>query len=509
MGAHACHQPLLTAKDAKNIRARLVYNFLLQGSGWPTPFICKLTTVNRQGDEVQTPVAFLLPHELLDVLAAHGDIKALCDCGFLDVDSQQRLGAIKKKLNSKNVVPIAIWGDGVPVSWDRKESVEIYSWGLCGQEKAEHQRLRFPICCVPHHLCNRQTHLDIMYVIKWSLKCMAAARWPDSGPWEVELEGKHRKKMAGRDLPVHGVCLHLKSDWKFQNEVLGLPRWLQKDGCCLRCNILPDDIEQAGEDAPWRQPENRLSHIQVLNNLIAQDAKLATCWSWPFFTVESIRLDWLHCADQGVTAYFLGGVMSWYCSMPRFGRSKEKRCKALWKSILCWYKANKVDDKLKALKVNRFQSKSAPAFLKAGGAVVRKLLPFFVEMAKGWHPNECTPEMFLVKEALDALMGCYQCLSKDGPQNLRVCSIGFALALSKLKALRPSRYAYPPKVHMFLELCSEPGKPSAHWNYRDEDFGGTIARMSHRQGGHDTPLATSLKAVRSFCLKHPPPRLVA
>ena len=64
--------------------------------------------------------------------------------------------------------------------------------------------------------------------------------------------------------------------------------------------------------------------------------------------------------------------------------------------------------------------------------------------------------MLLLKEALDALMGCYQRLTKDGPHNPRASSIRFALEPSKLKALRPSRYAYPLEVHLFLDLRSQP-----------------------------------------------------
>ena len=200
--------------------------------------------------------------------------------------------------------------------------------------------------------------------------------------------------------------------------------------------------------------------------------------------------------------------MALFISLPRFGRNKQVRCTLLWKLILAFYKAKKVEDRLKALSSNRFDH--APAFLKAGAAQIRRLVPFFHDMAENWHLNECTEEMLVVKQAMSALNACYSALSMSGPsaEELKASSILFAGNLATLNGLNANRWAFPPKAHLFLELCAEPSRPSSHWNYREEDFGGSLARMVARKGGHDTPLATSQKAIRSFCLKHPPPRLV-
>ena len=35
-----------------------------------------------------------------------------------------------------------------------------------------------------------------------------------------------------------------------------------------------------------------------------------------------------------------------------------------------------------------------------------------------------------------------------------------------------------PKMHIFLELCSSGTEPQKFWNYRDEDFGGSVAKQS-------------------------------
>ena len=55
-----------------------------------------------------------------------------------------------------------------------------------------------------------------------------------------------------------------------------------------------------------------------------------------------------------------------------------------------------------------------------------------------------------------------------------------------------------PKLHQFLHLCSEGGIPSKTWTYRDEEFGGSVARLARRRGGMLRPQATSAKVLWSF-----------
>ena len=47
----------------------------------------------------------------------------------------------------------------------------------------------------------------------------------------------------------------------------------------------------------------------------------------------------------------------------------------------------------------------------------------------------------------------------------------------------PTAWRVKPKLHMFLELCSEGSHPAKFWNYRDEDWGGSVARMARGRGG--------------------------
>ena len=60
-----------------------------------------------------------------------------------------------------------------------------------------------------------------------------------------------------------------------------------------------------------------------------------------------------------------------------------------------------------------------------------------------------------------------------------------------------------PKLHQWLELCSEGTKPSKCWTYRDEDYGGGCARMVHRRGGAISAKAVSSNLLVNFRIKQP------
>eukprot|EP00972_Heterocapsa_arctica_P027806 4090176-Heterocapsa_arctica.AAC.1 len=52
---------------------------------------------------------------------------------------------------------------------------------------------------------------------------------------------------------------------------------------------------------------------------------------------------------------------------------------------------------------------------------------------------------------------------------MRFSSIQFALQYVSLEAgsLDPKSWRVKPKLHVFLEVCSEGGRPAMYWNYRD------------------------------------------
>ena len=72
----------------------------------------------------------------------------------------------------------------------------------------------------------------------------------------------------------------------------------------------------------------------------------------PIFSVFGIfnhlfKCDWLHCADHGVSADFLGNEFDYLVNHKMPGASKAARCAALGEHMNNYYATNGVEDRLK------------------------------------------------------------------------------------------------------------------------------------------------------------------
>ena len=320
-------------------------------------------------------MAFLLPHEVLAVVAQHSSPDIIYDLAGLDPSGLCQVQVLLEKWGLDQLIPISLWSDTVPYSWDRSESVEVYSWHLPGQSHKPYRNMRVPFAIVQHHHCCKSTHEEIMRVWVWSMASLAKGSYPSHGPGGVQLSGAQRIKSAGKDLLIKAATVELKADWKWYSEVLGLPRWNNNAGICWRCNIKLEDLQDVGLKAAWRQQRNRLSHADLLATLATNHTTLSPMWSCPGFTSAMVKLDWMHILDQGVTQYFVGSILFFLVRLARYGQNKEIRCSQVWRLILDFYQENPgVKDKLKSLKLNRFDHK--PPHLKASAAQIRALVPF-------------------------------------------------------------------------------------------------------------------------------------
>ena len=193
--------------------------------------------------------------------------------------------------------------------------------------------------------------------------------------------------------------------------------------------------------------------------------------------------------------------------MEGFGPTIDDRALTIW-HISTYYRERKQStDKLKALPVSRFRTK--PPCLKGMGATIRKLVPFFVQLVSKLDVSN--DEHQAVMSGMFALDQCYQCLSHSArlpPNHLRDQAALFGQRLVYLHQMNPERYHILPKLHMFEELCSLGVRPSNNWLYREEDFGGSLSAMSHRDGGMDTALAASRLCLNRFCLNQDMPALL-
>lgn len=146
--------------------------------------------------------------------------------------------------------------------------------------------------------------------------------------------------------------------------------------------------------------------------------------------------------------------------------------------------------------------------LRASAAKVRKLVPYVYglcqELADAEDPVEeamCT--------AAKHLNACYESLSSSqeaATADLKTHSIKFALQYvalhDRLNASDDRVFRIKPKMHFFLHLCSDGGNPAKHWCYRDEDFGGSIAKVAHRRGGLDKPQSLSNRVLSALNIRN-------
>ena len=222
--------------------ARHLKKSLLKNKLWPADYKALIRVHNTStGQEDAQLCSFLLPHELIFALQKHGDLGRLLDKSGLDSVSQ-RLLQERETWAGGALLGLGLWTDGVPVNWDRSESVETVSLSLPGQV-GKHKNLRIPLVAVPRKQVGPNTFDDIFEVLAWSFHCCAAGVHPQSRhddlPWK-ESDAR-RKKVAGEPLRVRACLLQFRGDWKCYAEVFKFPLWNVKMGCCWKCCCTPDE----------------------------------------------------------------------------------------------------------------------------------------------------------------------------------------------------------------------------------------------------------------------------
>ena len=60
-----------------------------------------------------------------------------------------------------------------------------------------------------------------------------------------------------------------------------------------------------------------------------------------------------------------------------------------------------------------------------------------------------------------------------------------------------------PKLHLWLHITSDNSVPRLTWTYRDEDFGGSVARMARRRGNLLRCSSTSSETLSRFKISNP------
>ena len=272
-------------------------------------------------------------------------------------------------------------------------------------------------------------------------------------------------------------------------------------------NSLPQ-VRDVGADADWRS--SPLSHADVIRKVVMRNGWLCPLLECPWVKSSIFKMDWLHAADQGVTADFIGNVFHYLVEHYMTSGTKEERYQELWLLIQEYYEDENVQDRLDTLQVSMVESGDGMK-LRCSAAKCRALVPFLLritdELCDTANPIEAE-----IYGACFHLNKVYGCLSNNSPwsqEEFKQSSIEFATRYVSLhdrfNEENPKLWRIKPKMHFFLHLCSDGGKPSMHWCYRDEDFGGSIAKAARRRGGSRNPGATSETVLT--CMQIGTPRI--
>jgi len=272
-------------------------------------------------------------------------------------------------------------------------------------------------------------------------------------------------------------------------------------------------VHEADDGAAWRSSSSKLTTEDFLKRQMETGRRISPIFSVFGVKVYLFRVDWLHAVDQGVGADFAGNVFEAF--LPKLpGASGETRCHALNDKLQAFYDRRGVEDRLKVLKLNHFKraTKNTPAKLKGSAAQVRAAIPFVKEIAEELA-DDSVPVEAAIKVAANHLMHCYQALARSSAacrdEAFYSSSRDFVLQYHALHLAGDGvSFRSKPKTHMFLEMCSLPGVvPNSCWCYRDEDFGGPIARQSKMRGCWKNLTTYSGHAFDLFFMKNPVPRL--
>ena len=103
---------------------------------------------------------------------------------------QQRKGCGAERLAASGafeegkLLGFGLWADGVPIKFDRSESLEMLSLSIPGLD--ERSTIRLPITCInkKYFLRSGKTWDALFKVIAWSLQCMLQGRFPERF-WDV------------------------------------------------------------------------------------------------------------------------------------------------------------------------------------------------------------------------------------------------------------------------------------------------------------------------------------
>ena len=266
------------------------------------------------------------------------------------------------------------------------------------------------------------------------------------------------------------------------------------------------EVKCVDSDASWRT--RPLSHGDNVLRILQQRGFLCKLLEAPWVKTDIFRMDWLHICDLGVAADFIGNFFHEIVDLFP-AANKKARCAQLFQEVLAFYEEHHIADRMDELLVSFFEPKDGPYKLRGSAAKIRALVPFVWILAQEMLDLE-VPKQAALRHAAFHLNEVYGALSADHPSpcaTMREHGKRFAILYVALhEHCNPTddkAFRIKPKLHLFLHITSDDSIPRLTWTYRDEDFGGSVARMARRRGNLLCCRGTSLSVLTKFKLANP------
>ena len=228
--------------------ARDLSRAYMRGSIWPEPYACTIRTRNPRTEEEEWSNIFLaLPHEYVYCIQQHGSLDKLSDLSGCDPLTLQHLRSCEAAADT-SFIPLGLWGDGVPIQWERAESIETLSMNFVGHSGA-YRNLRLPLVTIASKHISDNTWSDISEVLAWSFRQATLGVWPTrrhDGSCFTKADRLTRKGWQGRhirrDVVVRAILVEMRMDWKYYSSVFGMHAHNLQIGNCWRCRHTPAQV---------------------------------------------------------------------------------------------------------------------------------------------------------------------------------------------------------------------------------------------------------------------------
>ena len=472
----------------------------LKRNAWPPIYTANCTTWDNQlQTQRDSEIAFMLPHEVIFSLSKRNAFERLNQLTGA-TESVKRHIQFASGCLGREPIAIGLWSDSTPMNWDRSQSLELILMNLPGLPKDEgHSSWRFPLVAVPHDMIVKGITFEHIYtILAWSFQCLAIGKMPSTkhDGQAFEKADTWRIKCSGKILYPAVLC-EMRADWKAFADIFHLPSWQHKAGICMRCNATTLTYKDMSSTAEYKQ--SRLTHWQFIERQLTLQRPLAAIYKVPMFNTSLFTLDWLHVVDLGVTASTLGNIF--FALLKKLAPTVSEQVQHLLLLIREFYVKNDIKDGLGNLTLQMIKKDGCSPKLRAKGAEARSLVPFAKQFAEHW----CNPTVPLESGILSVAQYLNQVhitgldRSSFDAAAFQSAVNSFLLQYKALENVDEQLWLLKPKFHLLYELAQIGNCAAMNWNYRDEEAGGTLARMARSRGGLQTPWSVSKKCLQKFC----------